>query len=182
MLGLDQITIPSLKLNILLPTAKPERRVTRGIDSRRHPTLFNIESQCVFFFFLLTYMFLYQGNRLLSYLLQIHFPVFSLHFYLSESRGNYFPLKKNIFLRFTYVFERERESTSGKERESQANSTLSTEPDVGLDLTTLTQWPELKPRVWSSTDHATQALFHFYITKCAKYLKMFFLRLEGSHI
>ena len=34
-----------------------------------------------------------------------------------------------------------------RERESQAGSTPSTEPDVGLDLTTMRSWPEPKSRV-----------------------------------
>ena len=33
------------------------------------------------------------------------------------------------------------------ERESQADSPLSMEPDMGLDLTTLKSWPEPKSRV-----------------------------------
>ena len=46
--------------------------------------------------------------------------------------------------------------TSGKgrekrERESQADSVLSTEPDAGLDLISLRSQPELKPRVGQST-------------------------------
>lgn len=33
------------------------------------------------------------------------------------------------------------------EKESQSASTLSAEPDVGLDLTTLRSWPKPKPRI-----------------------------------
>lgn len=42
----------------------------------------------------------------------------------------------------TYLFERERAAGEGrKERESQANSELSVEPNWGLDLTTLRSPP-----------------------------------------
>ena len=44
--------------------------------------------------------------------------------------------------------ERERE----RERESYAGSTLSMEPDAGLDPMTLGSWPELKSRVGHSND------------------------------
>ena len=67
----------------------------------------------------------------------------------------------NNFLMFIYVFF-ERESLSGggaereKERESQAGYTLSTEPNTGLDFTTLRSWPEPKSRVRRLTNWATQ--------------------------
>lgn len=57
------------------------------------------------------------------------------------------------FILFIYIFVRERgreqASMAGKaegeeERESQADSMLSTEPDLGLDLTTLRSRPEPK--------------------------------------
>lgn len=35
----------------------------------------------------------------------------------------------------------------GRERESQVDSALSVEHDMGLDLMTLRSWPELKSRV-----------------------------------
>jgi len=38
-----------------------------------------------------------------------------------------------------------------RERESQADSALSTEPDAGLDPTTLRSFPERKPRVGGIT-------------------------------
>ena len=41
-------------------------------------------------------------------------------------------------------------------RESQADSLLSTEPDAGLNLTTLRSWPELKSTVRRLTGWATQ--------------------------
>ena len=44
------------------------------------------------------------------------------------------------------------------ERESQADSLLSTELDVGLHLMTLRSQPELKPRVHRLTDCAAQTL------------------------
>ena len=39
-----------------------------------------------------------------------------------------------------------------RERASQAGSMPSTEPDEGLDLTTVRSWPELKSRVGRLTD------------------------------
>lgn len=42
------------------------------------------------------------------------------------------------------------------ETESQAGSTLSTEPDMGLHLMTPWLWPEPKSNVGHSTDWATQ--------------------------
>ena len=44
-----------------------------------------------------------------------------------------------------------------RERESQAGSMPSTEPNMGLDLMTLRSWPELKSRVGHLTKWATQA-------------------------
>ena len=55
--------------------------------------------------------------------------------------------------------EREHEGRGGKvqrERESQADSILSAEPDAGLNLMTLRSWPEPKPRVGRLTDCVTQ--------------------------
>ena len=60
-----------------------------------------------------------------------------------------------------FIYLRERESVSrgvgGAEGEGQAHSMLSTEPYVGLSLTTLRSWPEPKSWVRHSTDWATQA-------------------------
>ena len=42
------------------------------------------------------------------------------------------------------------------ERETQADSTMSSEPNKAFDLTMLRSGPELKPRVGHSTDYATQ--------------------------
>ena len=65
-----------------------------------------------------------------------------------------------FFLKKIYLFILKREGECGGgaegERESQADSTLSTEPDMGLGLTTLRSWPGWKPRVGSSTNWATQ--------------------------
>ena len=63
---------------------------------------------------------------------------------------------------FIYLVEREREWGKGKgqrekERESQATSTLSAEPDTGLNPTILRSQPEPKSRVGCSTNWATQA-------------------------
>ena len=43
-----------------------------------------------------------------------------------------------------------------RERESQADSTPSLEPDAGLDFMTLRSWPEPQSHVRYSTDWATQ--------------------------
>lgn len=43
-----------------------------------------------------------------------------------------------------------------KQRDSQAESELSSEPDVGLDPMMLRLRPEPKPSVWRLTDLATQ--------------------------
>lgn len=49
-------------------------------------------------------------------------------------------------------------------RGSQADSTLSTEPCMVLDLTNLRSQYELKPRVRHLTDCATQAPLVFFLT------------------
>ena len=54
-----------------------------------------------------------------------------------------------------YLFEGG-EGEEEKERWSQADSVLSAEPDVGLDLVTLRSPPELKPRVRHLTNCTTQ--------------------------
>ena len=58
---------------------------------------------------------------------------------------------------FISLFERDKECEQGErqrggrrrggERESQVDSALSPEPNMGLDLMTLRSWPELKPRL-----------------------------------
>jgi len=52
-----------------------------------------------------------------------------------------------------------------EERGSQADSLLSTEPEVGLSLTTLRSWSELKSGIGYLTDWATQVpqVFLFYL-------------------
>ena len=56
-----------------------------------------------------------------------------------------------VFKRFIHLRETEWAHTqtrgTGRENESQADSGLSTEPNTGLDLTTLRSVPESKPRV-----------------------------------
>ena len=72
-------------------------------------------------------------------------------------------LKKIIYLR-----EREKghewKEQKERERDSQADSMLSAEPDPGLDLMTLRSWPKLKPRVRYLTNCTTQAplIWSFY--------------------
>ena len=66
-----------------------------------------------------------------------------------------------FFLKILFIWEREREHVNmweegQREREPQADSMLSREPDLGLDLGIQRPWPELKPRVGRSTDWATQ--------------------------
>ena len=52
--------------------------------------------------------------------------------------------------------EHEWEGQEEREKEPEADSTLTMEPNTGLDLMTLKSWPELKPRVRSLTNCATQ--------------------------
>ena len=66
--------------------------------------------------------------------------------------------------RFLFILEREWESKcvhvrrgAEEERESQADSTLSVEPDMGLQHVTLRSWPQLKSRARCLTNWATQA-------------------------
>ena len=72
---------------------------------------------------------------------------------------------KIIFLR-SYLF-RERKHMNGvgrdreRSRKSEADSMLSMELDLGLDLTTLRSWTELKPRVGCLTDRAIQVPRYF---------------------
>lgn len=59
----------------------------------------------------------------------------------------YLKVNKHIFKRFIYLFIRERAwggEGQREERHSQADFPLNTEPDMGLDLRTLTPGPELK--------------------------------------
>ena len=49
------------------------------------------------------------------------------------------------------------EGQSEKERQSQAHSTRSMEPNTGLNLLTLSLRPKLKPRIDHLTNCATQA-------------------------
>ena len=51
----------------------------------------------------------------------------------------------------------------GRSREAQAGSTLSPEPNMGLDLMTLRSWRKRKSRVGCLTDRATQAPQLIYI-------------------
>ena len=62
--------------------------------------------------------------------------------------------------------EREKGRGAEGERESQAGSSLSTQPDLGLNPLTLGSWPGQKWRVRCSTGQATQtawALFYFWV-------------------
>ena len=66
-----------------------------------------------------------------------------------EINGLQFFLKTDLF-----ILERVRAQRGGhseREREFQADATLSIEPDTGLNLMTLRSRPELKPRVRSLT-------------------------------
>ena len=73
-----------------------------------------------------------------------------------------------FFLRFVYLFEREKERMQVYEwgwggwewvegKYPQANSLLSVEPYVGLAPRTLRSWLEQKSRVWHLTNWAIQA-------------------------
>ena len=73
----------------------------------------------------------------------------------------------------------------GRERESQADSPLSAEFSVGLDLTTLRSWPEPKSRVRHLTVWVTQVpqgeiLFPVNHTKSCRSL-LHHLRVQGTN-
>ena len=76
-----------------------------------------------------------------------------------------------IFFKDFFLYSREkggdRAQVGGEEgeRESQADSLLSVEPDSGLDPTTTRSQPEPKPRVRRLTDFTTQAPLHLYFLK-----------------
>ena len=70
-------------------------------------------------------------------------------------------LQQQVWRRFSkwFIWERKHggwEEQRERERESQANSEMSIEPDLGLGITNLRSWPELKPRVGCLTDWATK--------------------------
>ena len=56
-----------------------------------------------------------------------------------------FNVKERVWCMWEHAWDRQRE------RESQADSALSMEPDLGLNLMTLRSWPELKSRGWCLT-------------------------------
>jgi len=65
-----------------------------------------------------------------------------------------------FFRKIYLLFEKERvpgRGGEGKERESEADSMLSAEPNAGLDPTTPRPQPDPKPSVRRSTVCATQA-------------------------
>ena len=67
-----------------------------------------------------------------------------------------------FFKKDSFILERERESmirgtkVGGRERESQADSSLSVQPDLGLNPMTLGSWPVPKSRVGCLTNWAIQ--------------------------
>lgn len=74
-----------------------------------------------------------------------------------------------VFLKIYLETEIERESAGGGGTEREGDSIpsrlpLITEPEVGLDLTTLRSGPKPKPRVGYSTDYATTRP-HFAVLK-----------------
>ena len=70
-----------------------------------------------------------------------------------------------------HVHMQVREGTEG-ERESQADSALSTEPDEGLNLMTLKSWPGPKSRVRCLTNGVTKFHEIFYIVIITTYLNL----------
>jgi len=70
--------------------------------------------------------------------------------------------ERESFFKDLFIYFKERENKCGeeelkeKERETQAYTTLSVEPHIGLDLTILRSGPELKPRVGCSANGVTQ--------------------------
>ena len=89
-----------------------------------------------------------------------------------ELFSNFLFLKKDYIYLFERESERERAWAGWRaegERESQADSVPSTEPNAGLHLTTLRSWPEPKSRVGRLTDWATQVPPVFYFKrKCRR--------------
>ena len=67
-----------------------------------------------------------------------------------------FFLKKDFMYLFYKTAWAGRGAKAEAQRESQAQSTLSMEPDAGLDCMTQRSWPELEPRVGHLTDWAPQ--------------------------
>jgi len=73
---------------------------------------------------------------------------------------SWFDLYQGIVFKDLFIIRerpQEQEGQKEREREPQADSTLSTEPLVGFDLTTLRSWPEPKPGAIRLTECATQA-------------------------
>ena len=70
-------------------------------------------------------------------------------------------MKNRFFKRLIYFIKRERARAGGAEGEEEraipSKLQLSTEPDVGLNLTTMRSQPEPKPRVPPLTDCTIQA-------------------------
>ena len=68
-----------------------------------------------------------------------------------------------FFKDFIYLFDRQRSQVgreAGREREEEAGSLLSREPDAGLDPKTLGSWPE--PKAEALTHWATQVPQRFF--------------------
>ena len=88
---------------------------------------------------------------------------------------------------FLIILEREctraREKDRWRERESQAGSMLSPEPNSGLNPTILGLWPELKSKFRHSTDRATQSPWDwsFYQTKLMEWSRIFICWSQGFH-
>ena len=78
-----------------------------------------------------------------------------------------------FFKIYLFISERERrerehvsgERGTGKGKESQSNTPLSTEPDVGLNLMIRRSWPEPKSRIRRSTDWTTQVPLKLFINQ-----------------
>ena len=110
---------------------------------------------------------IYETDLCLIYVSGLISKLCKSHKINRELFSNFLFLKKD----YIYLFERESEREwawagwrAEGERESQADSVPSTEPNAGLHLTTLRSWPEPKSRVQRLTDWATQApLFSLFL-------------------
>ena len=95
----------------------------------------------------------------------------------------HFPISMLLFLFFKVYFYLfwERESKSGRDRERGRQNpsrlqAISTESDVGLKLTNVRSWSELKSRVKRSTNWATRGpLYYFKRQKIFYFFQYIFL-------
>ena len=95
----------------------------------------------------------WQQSRKLWYVLRVRHCIAMPKWHWVHSRKCKSPF---FFLRLIYFRHRVSRGKQVGRVEGQVDSTLSMEPDTGIDLRTLRSWPEVKPRVGCFTDRATQ--------------------------